>query len=73
MKKSLELKTPKELERDQFHSKIIAEYQSMRKKYEDASAWRIFTDIARRHSLTPMGVMRICERKEVYHTKVKES
>ena len=73
MRKTFELKTPKELERDQVHSKIVADYEAMRKRYATASSWRIFTELGRRYSLTAMGVMRICMRKNVYQPKKSRS
>ena len=68
MKKN-ELKTPKELEREKVHSKIIAEYKAMTKRYPEASTWRIFTKIASAYQLTAMGVWKICVRNNVYQPK----
>lgn len=66
MRKKLELKTPKELEREARHSEIIAEYRSMRNTYSDAPTWRILAELSRRFSITSMGIMRILERHNVY-------
>ena len=66
MRKKLELKTPRELERDARHSEIIAEYRSMRNTYADAPTWRIFNELSRRFEMTSMGIMRLLERHNVY-------
>ena len=69
MKKILELKTPKEIEREQRQNEIAAAFVGMRQTYPTATPWRIFNELARRYTLTAMGVMRICQRHKLYEPK----
>lgn len=69
MKKILELKTPKELEREQRQREVAAAFVEMRKTYPTATPWRIFNELARRFTLTSMGIMRICQKFDLYEPK----
>lgn len=69
MEKKMLLQTPKEMEREAFHKVIVADFLSLRKTYPTASCWRVFSEVARRHSLTAMGVMKICQKQNVYQTR----
>ena len=69
MEKILELKTPKEIKREQQQNEIAAAYVEMRQIYPTATPWRIFNELARRFPLTAMGIMRICQRHQLYKPK----
>ena len=71
MRKNL-LLTPKEMERKALHSQIIAEVRALRERYTEASPWRVFAEVARKHSMTSMGVMRICQRNGNYKTRTEK-
>lgn len=71
MRKNL-LLTPKEMERKALHSQIIAEVRTLRERYTEASPWRVFAEVARKHSMTSMGVMKICQRNGNYKTRTEK-
>ena len=66
------LLTPKEMERKALHSQIIADGRTLRKRYTEASSWRVFAEAARKHSMSSMGVMRICQRYGNYKTRTEK-
>ena len=39
---------------------------------KEASPWRVFAEVARKHSMTSMGVMRICQRNGNYKTRTEK-
>ena len=65
----VDLRTPKEKERDQKHEQIVQMYLSLSNEQPGAAPHRIFLAIANKYGMTSMGVRRIVERAGLYQSK----
>lgn len=62
-----DLRTPKEIERDRKHTQICTEYKVLRKANPNVSVYRIFSVLGSSYDMTQMGVMRLLQRRGLYH------
>jgi hypothetical protein len=62
----MDLRTPKEKERDVKHERICQMYLSLSNEQPEAAPHRIFLAIANQNGMTTMGVRRIVERAGLY-------
>ena len=65
----VDLRTPKERERDNRNESVCQLYLQLRNEQPQAAPYRIFSAIADRHNMSQMGVMRIVERAGLYQPK----
>ena len=66
-KKTIDLRTHAEIERDKKHDRICADFLSLKQGNPDVSVYRLFTVIANNMGMTQMGVMRVLQRRKLYH------
>lgn len=65
----IDLRTPREKERDTKHSQICNEFLTLRNQMPGAAPHRIFGLIADRHEMTIPGVRNIVIKAGLYTTK----
>lgn len=69
----IDLRTPKEKERDQRYATICNEFLELTNQMPDTATHRIFGLIADRHEMTIPGVRNIVIKAGLYTTKPKTS
>ncbi len=60
-----DLRTPKEIARDNMHRKVVNDFLALSEQNPSASPSRIINKVAELNGLTPMGVRRILERNSI--------
>ncbi len=61
----IDLRTPREIERDNAHRKIVNEFLALCDQNPDASKSRIINKVASLNGMTSMGVRRVLERNHI--------
>ena len=63
----MDWRTPTEIERERKHDAICQNFVQLQTEHPDVSVYRLFTVIANQVGMTQMGVMRVLQRRKLYH------
>lgn len=69
---TLDIRTQKEIERDNRHRKIINDFLALCEQNPDASQSRLINKVAELNGMTPMGIRKILDRRNILSPNFKK-